>query len=90
VYVGDVNATHGLSTSLYAFDAYGKGSTAVAVVDTAATALRYLERNGIDLDEVGADLRGYKTASSLYPQARLDADAAPLMFTFGSADYFGN
>jgi hypothetical protein len=52
--------------------------------------MRYLERSGIDLDEVGADLRGYVTVSSLYPQARLDAGAAPLMFTFGAADYYGN
>jgi hypothetical protein len=88
VYVGDVSVPYGLSTSLYAFDAYGKGSTATAVVDPAATALRYLERDGIDLDEVGADLRGYKTVSTLYPQARLDADAAPLVFTCGAADYF--
>jgi hypothetical protein len=90
VCVGDVSATYGLSTSLYGFDAYGKGSTVTAAVDTAATAPRFLERTGIDLDEVGADLRGYKTVSSVYPQARLDAGAAPLMFTFGAADYYGN
>jgi hypothetical protein len=57
-------------------------------VDTNATKGWQLSRDGIDLDEVGADLRGYKVVSTIYPQARLEVDAQPINFSFGSADYF--
>jgi hypothetical protein len=89
VYVGEANATIGLSDALYVSDPYGKGSVVSAPVDTVATAAMYLERTGIDLDEVNADLRGYKHISSIYPQGRLDADATPMEFSFGVADSFG-
>lgn len=87
-YVGDANSTYGLSASLYAFDLYGTGSIAPYSVDTNATGYFYLERDGIDLDEVAADLPGYKTINSLYPEGRLDTDAAAVSFTIGGADYF--
>jgi hypothetical protein len=35
------------------------------------------------MDEVGAELRGYKLISSIYPQGRLGADAQALVFTVG-------
>jgi hypothetical protein len=89
VYVGEANATIGLSDALYVSDPYGKGSVVSAPVDTVATAAMYLERTGIDLDEVNADLRGYKHILSIYPQGRLDADATPMEFSFGVADSFG-
>jgi hypothetical protein len=88
VYVGASNATYGLSTSLYAFDVFGTGSTVAYPVDTNATLPRYLERDGIDLDELNADLRGYKTMASIYPQVRLGSGAAPLMINVGSSDSF--
>lgn len=89
VYVGDANTGYSLSTSLYAFDLYGVGSSVSFPVDTNATKGMLLERDGIDLDVLGLDLRGYKTVNSLYPQARIDADAAPLVVTVGSSDYYG-
>lgn len=88
VYVGQANATYGLSTALYAFDLYGIGSTVNFPVDTNATQPRYLERDGIDLDEVGVDLRDCKDLASIYPQARLGAGSAPLMIAAGAADGF--
>jgi hypothetical protein len=88
VYVGALNATYGLSTSLYAFDNYGTGSTVAFPVDTAATKPRYLERDGIDLDELNVDLKGYKTLASIYPQVRLGSGAANLMINAGSSDSF--
>jgi len=88
VYVGSSNAAYSLSTSLYAFDLYGQGSMVSYGVDTNATKPRYLERDGIDLDEVNSDLRGYKTVSSIYPQARLGAGAANLMINAGASDGF--
>jgi hypothetical protein len=88
VYVGSSNASYNLSTSLYAFDIYGQGSMVSFPVDTNATMPRYLERDGIDLDEVNAELRGYKTCASIYPQARLGSGAAPLMINAGASDGF--
>jgi hypothetical protein len=60
-----------------------------APVDTVATAPVYMERDGIDLDEVSEGLRSYWHVISIYPQGRLDSDSVPLEFSFGSADYFG-
>jgi hypothetical protein len=88
VYVGETEGAYSLTGSLYAFDLYGKGSLVSAQVDENATQGMYLERLGIDLDEVGADLRGQKLCNSIYPQARLGDGAAPLEFTVGAADYF--
>jgi hypothetical protein len=85
--VGDVNSTDGLSLSLYALDEQGPGSFVNYPVDTVATGPVLLERQGLDMDEV-SDLRGYKVISSVYHQARLETDAEPLSFRFGSADYF--
>jgi len=88
VYVGEDAASYGLVRSLYAFDNFGQGSTVAFPVDTAATRPRYLERDGIDLDELNADLKGYKCLASIYPQARLGSGAAPLMIDVGASDFF--
>lgn len=88
VYVGESNTEAGLSTRLYAFDPYGVGSFVIAEVDEAATCDALLVRDGIDLDEVGAELRGHKICNSIYPQARLGDDAALLTFEVGAAEYF--
>lgn len=87
VYVGDANSTYGLSTSLYAQDLFGTGSTVSFPVDTHATLPRYLERTGIDLDSLNLDLRGYKVLSTMYPQGRFGAGAQPLMISVGASDY---
>jgi hypothetical protein len=88
VYVGEASATYGLSTSLYAFDLFGQGSTVSYAVDTAATKPRYLERDGVDLDELNADLTDYKLLRSIYPQARLGSGAANLQLAAGASDGF--
>lgn len=90
VMVGDANTSASLTESLYAFDLQGPGSSVSFAVDTNATKGWKLIRDGIDLDEIGADLKGYKQLSSLYPQARLETGASPLSFSFGSADYFND
>lgn len=87
VMVGDVNSTHGLSERLYAVDAQGAGSIVSFAVDTVATKNATFERDGIDLDEL-FDLKGYKVANSIYPQARLEEGAAALEFDAGANDYF--
>jgi hypothetical protein len=89
VYVGDASTAYSLTKSLYAFDLFGPGSVVVFGVDADATRPMLLEKNGLDLDALGAELRGYKTINSIYPQARLLPDSEPLVFELGSADYFG-
>jgi hypothetical protein len=85
--VGDVNAAAGLTLSLYAIDEQGPGSIVAYPVDTAATQGVTLERDGLDLDSL-VDLVGYKVVNTIYPQARLEVDAEPLTFSYGSQDYF--
>lgn len=62
-------------------------SAASFVLDIPANGEAYLERKGIDLDEVQAELRGYKLISSIYPQGRLDTDARPIVFEVGVQDH---
>lgn len=90
VMVGDVSAAHSLTASLYAFDLPNTGSLVAYDVDENATGPVTLEKDGLDLDELAAKLRGYKVCTSLYPQATLDVSADPLEFRFGGADYFNN
>jgi hypothetical protein len=91
VMVGDSAAAPlNLTESLYAYDLQGPGSYVAFNVDTNATKGWSLSRDGIDLDEVGADLKGYKTVNSIYPQGRLEPGAQPISFSFGSADYFND
>jgi hypothetical protein len=48
-----------------------------------------LYRDGIDLDELDADLQGYNLISYIVPQGRLDANAtADLQFPLWAADGF--
>jgi hypothetical protein len=87
VCVGDANPAYGLQASLYAFDVFGPGSVAPYPVDHNATAPVYLERTGIDLDDLGAELRQYKLLRSIYPQARVDTGGGNfLQISAGSSD----
>lgn len=77
-----------MTASVYAFDPVGPLSKVAAAVDTNATKGMFLERDGIDLDNLGVDLKGYKVVVSIYPQGRLDPSAQPLQFAIGSANFF--
>lgn len=91
-YVGESSSLYSLSTSLYAFDLYGQGSTVAFSVDTNATKGLYLERDGIDLHTLDpqGNLAGYVLVSSIWPLARNDyTTEQPITFTFGSSDYYG-
>ena len=85
--IGETNATFGLVGSLYAYDLYSHGSVSTFPVAVNASPGMTLYRDGIDLDELGADLRGHKTIRAIYPQARLDAGTT-LDFSFGCADSY--
>lgn len=87
VCLGDGNTEYGLQPTLYAFDVFGPGSVAPYPVDTNATAPVYLERTGLDLDELNAELRQYKLLRSIYPQARVDTQGGnSLMISAGASD----
>jgi len=85
VYVGE--SGNGLTARVYARDLYGTGSNLTSVVDTVATRPGLLLRDGMDLDELDAELRGYKVVLAIYPQGRFDPDAMPVSFSFGVTDY---
>jgi hypothetical protein len=87
-YVGETFAPHSLTASLYACDLYGPDSVVAFAVDTNATKVAALYKDGIDLDELGADFPGYKNVLAVYPQARVNNDTL-LRFRFGASDYFG-
>lgn len=88
VMVGDDDAASGLTRQLYIFDQAGSSEYSALPVNTVATKSARLIKDGIDLDDIGADLPGYKLCSSIYPQGRLDVGAAPLSIAVGAADYF--
>jgi hypothetical protein len=88
VYVGTSSTKYSLGTTLYGLDLFGAGSTLGYPVDTNATQPRYLERDGIDLDTLNVELRGYKVLSSIFPQARLGDSAANLTFSVGASDQY--
>jgi hypothetical protein len=87
VMVGNTSSADGLTARLYAFDLQGPGSTVSYLVNTAATKGWQLEHTGIDMDEVGADLPGYKLINSVYPQGRLEIGALPIEFSVGANDF---
>lgn len=75
-----------LDHNLRTFDLVNSVST-TDVIATGCSPGALLVRTGLDLDELKAELRGYKLCSSIYPQGRLDAEADPLIFTVGSSDH---
>lgn len=73
---------------LYAFDLEGADALVPIPANTTATQGITLIRDGIDMDELDAELRGYKLVMSVYPQGRLADGAEPLTFEFGVSDGF--
>jgi hypothetical protein len=86
-FVGEPNTAHGLTQRVYAHDLYGTGSIFTFPVNTNAMLGSQLERDGIDLDDVNEELRGYKVISSVYPQGRC-ASGSTIDFSFGAGDTF--
>jgi hypothetical protein len=87
VAVGEGDATYGIQPTLYAFDVYGAGSVAPYPVDPNATGPVYLERTGIDLDELGVDMKAYKLLRTVYPQARVNTSGGhALQIAVGTSD----
>jgi hypothetical protein len=78
-------ALTGLLTTnrLLAYDFYDKGSLAFPF-STEANAPAYLERTGIDLDQVGSDLMTYKLIRRMFPLVSI-FDNVPIQIQIGGA-----
>lgn len=87
VYVGESDSVSGLTARVYARDIYGTGSNLSSDVDPIASRPGLLLRDGLDLDELDAELRGYKVILGIYPQGRFDPSSQPMSFSFGVTDY---
>ena len=73
------------SSKVYGVDLIDRGSLSQSV-DTTVTTPFLLERVGLDLDDIGIPLVGYKVITRLYPQlSTVNSDGA-FDFTFGAAD----
>jgi hypothetical protein len=84
IYAGESRS--GQAGRMYARDPYDGGAL-TSTVNLTASRPGLLIRDGLDLDELDADLRGYKVILGIYPQGRLSPGAAPLTFTMGVTDY---
>ena len=82
-----VNATGRAITvpKLYGVDLSDTGSLSQPR-DDVATALPFIKRTGIDLDEVEIPLTGYKVINKIIPQVSTSNSNKSFDFTFGSAE----
>jgi hypothetical protein len=79
-------STTGVSRStMYGLDLPDLGSLTEAA-DTTVSKPAFLERTGIDLDEQGTPLSGYKVINTFYPQMSTPNADGNFEFTFGAAD----
>jgi hypothetical protein len=68
---------------MYGVDLVDLG-TLTQAVDTTVSQLPYLERVGIDLDEQGVKLSGYKVINKVYPQISTPNSDGNFTFNFGA------
>jgi hypothetical protein len=86
LFVGESNTPDGItSNKLYGLDMPDTGTLLSYNFDGEANKGPYLERVGIDLDEVTSVSR-YKIISKIYPQIETDSSNKQFNFTFGAAD----
>ena len=89
--VGAADSSNSLSSSkLYGLDLADNGSMAFNV-DTEATKPPFVERTGIDLDEVREPIDGYKVVTRMLPQiATENVDNTNITIEFGASDIPNN
>lgn len=89
LFVGEDSSLDGItSDKLYGLDLSDSGSLSFDL-DSEANKSPYLEREGIDLDEM-SPLSGYKVITKIFPQVDTSSPNKQFVFTFGSADLLGN
>ena len=72
-------------STMYGLDLQDLGSLTQGT-DTKVSKPAFLERTGIDLDEQGTALSGYKVINTFYPQMNTPNSNGNFEFTFGAAD----
>ena len=72
-------------SKVYGIDLVDEGSLAQAI-DPAVSKEVLLERIGLDLDEMGVPLSGYKVINRILPQISTSSPDGVFEFTFGAAD----
>lgn len=86
VFGADGNASLGLPfDTFYALDDAEDGKVAY-FNETTAAVISTIERQGIDLDEAGAEIRAYKTVSKMYPQMLTFDPSLSMTVKIGSSD----
>ena len=89
LFVGETNSVDGISSpKLYGLDLSDAGSLAFPL-DTEANKSPFLERQGIDLDELSS-LNGYKVISKILPQVDTSNPNKQFTFTFGASNLLGD
>ncbi|API58470.1 hypothetical protein BSL82_03435 [Tardibacter chloracetimidivorans] len=89
LFTGPLDTTQGLTKNrLYGFDLI-TGGRLVAPIETEALKDAYIERVGIDLDEVGANLTLYKALHAIYPQHSVSELPSGTSFGFGGSSIVG-
>lgn len=89
--VGKSDSSNGISSDkLYGLDLADEGSMAFNV-DTEATKAPFVERIGLDLDEIREPLDGYKVVTRMLPQvATKNSSDTTLTIQFGASDIPNN
>ena len=89
--VGESDTANSLSSDkLYGLDLADSGSLALPV-DEEATKPPYVERIGLDLDEIQQPIDGYKVITRLLPQlSTTNTDNFTVNFEFGASDFPNN
>lgn len=86
LFIGESNSTDGITANkLYGLDMSDSGSLLSYSLDAEANKGPFLERSGIDLDEV-TEITRYKIISKIYPQLETDSSNKQFYFSFGAAD----
>lgn len=89
LFAGQKEPAMGLTRNrIYGLDLATDGRLAKPI-DHEATRPAFVERVGIDLDELGASLTTYKAMQAIYPQIGLRGDTSTVQFQFGSSDIVG-
>jgi hypothetical protein len=89
LFVGQSSSLDGITTDkLYGLDLSDSGKLSFPL-DAQANKNPYLERTGIDLDEM-SPLSGYKVISKIVPQVDTQNSNKEFNFTFGSSDLIGD
>lgn len=89
LFVGEQNTTNGITApKLYGLDEIEFGTLSFPI-DTQANKEAFIERVGIDLDQLGP-ISGYKVISGMLPQLSTPSPNKTFSFAFGAADFISN